>query len=77
MKILTIEIPDDKTEKLVKELLASHGISLSEIKETSSKLTKEEQDFEDKVDRNLAKAMQNVDLSKTVKESTVMRNLRK
>ncbi len=84
MKTLTIEIPENKTEKMVIELLAKHGIALANSKnktnepsEVSKKLSKTEQDYEDKVDRNIALSMQDVDLSVTVKESTVMRNLRK
>ena len=85
MKTLTIEILDNTTIKEVKEILTMNRIKFDVFKPENSgkvivpkalkKLSKAGQAYEDKVDKNLAKHMQAVDLRKTVKESTVMRNL--
>jgi len=55
--------------------ISGPGSSKIAVPKTETHLAKSEQDYEDRVNKNLAKRMQNADLDKTVKESTVMHNL--
>ncbi len=73
MKTLTIQIPNAKTDKLVKEFLATHGISLSRGLESDST----EAGYEAKVERNMVKMMMKAtpeDL-KPVSRETIMKKL--
>ena len=75
MKTLTIQIPDAKTDKLVKEFLSEHGISLSPDPVIESK--KSEPGYEAKIERNMVKMMMKAtpaDL-KPVSRDTIMKKM--
>ena len=83
METLLIEIPSNKTKKQVIDLLAKNGIDIaglnpiSDSDKGSKKLSKAEQEYEDKVDSNLQKMMDQMtpaDL-KLVSRATIMKKL--
>ncbi len=84
MKTVTIDIPDTKTEKLFNEFAEKYGISLRTVvkrakpsEKISNKLAKAEQEYEDKVDRNIEKMIDLTDAkgTKLVSRAIIMKNL--
>lgn len=73
MKIITIEIPNSKTEKLFNEFASKNDIVINPKINTkvTRKLTIAEEDH------ILGLMMQDVDLTKTVSRDTIMKKLRK